>query len=113
MKEVHSSENIGYAVSKNTGGVIAQAFDPAFTIQQKELVALGIYWDGKGNIKFYAGKDLGHQTLGCGDMKLRATYSTAANIPDDSNMHLVFMMENGSSGAEKIQFECIQGAILI
>ena len=60
------------------------------------------------NIKFYANKVA--TTATPGDMALVHTYTTAAGIPDDSNMRLCLLVETGTGAVSTARIEYIKGA---
>ena len=111
VKAAHDGLTFGYAVSKGTGGTklatpsVAQAY-----INDNSIQSLGIYWDGEGNIKFYSNNTTSGNVPG--PMTLAHTYSTSANIPDDSNLRLILCIINGESAANSSKIEYLQGAYL-
>jgi hypothetical protein len=109
LKLAHNVDAVTFACCKNTGGTATTAFDSVQTYDADlSVVSYGIYWDGIDSIRFYANKVATTETPG--DMVLIHTYSTAAGIPDDSNLRLCLMIETGKSGAINAIIEYIKGA---
>jgi len=108
VKAVHNNDAITFAAAKNTGGTISTALGTAQTYDADlSVVSLGIHWNGT-DIKFYANKVA--TTATPGDMVLVHTYSTAAGIPNDSNLRLCLMVETGTGAVSTARIEYIKGA---
>ena len=108
VKGVHNDDAITFAATKNTGGTVSTALDTAQTYDADlSVLSLGIHWDGTA-IKFYANKVA--TTATPGDMALVHTYTTAAGIPDDSNMRLCLLVETGTGAVSTARIEYIKGA---
>jgi len=108
VKAVHDNDAITFAATKNAGGTISTALDTAQTYDADlSVLSLGIHWDGTA-IKFYANKVA--TTATPGDMALVHTYTTAAGIPDDSNMRLCLLVETGTGAVSTARIEYIKGA---
>jgi hypothetical protein len=108
VKGVHDDDAITFAATKNTGGTVSTALDTAQTYDADlSVLSLGIHWDGTA-IKFYANKVA--TTVTPGDMALVHTYTTAAGIPDDSNMRLCLLVETGTGAVSTARIEYIKGA---
>ena len=110
VKGVHSNDAVTFAASKNGGGTITTALDSAIAYDtDADVLNLGIHWDGIDSIRFYG--SIRATGVKRPALTLLHTYSTAAGISDDANMHLVLFHENGSAAARTTTISFIRGAI--
>ncbi len=110
VKAVHNDDTVTFAASKNGGGTITTAMDTGIEYDTNmDILHLGIHWDGNGNIGFYGSiRAAGTKRPA---LTLIHTYSTAAGISDDADMHLVYGTEQGDNGAAVTLINFIKGAI--
>jgi len=118
---LNNTTSIKGVVSKNTNVSTNITFDSGSigTIDGKDhanystdgtvdILSLAIYWSGT-DINFYMDKS--PQTSGSANLHRVHTFNTADNIPDDSNLRLVFKLKTAESSYQQVNIESIQGAI--
>ena len=71
----------------------------------------GNYWNGVDEVQFYADQQLTGTPPG--PLLLAHRMNTAANFPQDSNLRLIFAIQNGvGSAAKSAEIEFMQAAML-
>ena len=107
VKAAHNADAVTFACSVGTAGTISTAFDTAIAYDtDNDQLGMGIHWDGKA-INFYnsavtaTGTELGKWTKNT---------TVTANVPQDSSLCLVFLLETGAGSTKTATINYIRGA---
>ena len=117
---LNNTTSIKGIVSKNTNASTNITFESASvdTVGGKDhanyendsdVLSLGLHWNGTNSIKFYM--DRAPSASGSANLHHVHTFNTTANIPNDSNLRLVFKLKTMENNFQQINFECLQGAV--
>jgi len=108
IKAVHTTGAITVRQNKDGDGSITRALDTAITLEaDTDVLSMGIYWDGKGTIRYYGKKASTGSEVGA----LPLVLSVSDYIPSDDCQLILQMAEGaGAAAAEVMNVNYIRGA---